>query len=125
MRTRLSSQKRVLRYCVFPLSGSEDLDTGFDGEKLVMSRAGGMLQYILKLHQTGGQYGVFASDLITLGADEAHSLRPASWINLNSASVILEIDRGMDGTIDETRILPNRALSVYLPAIMKNYTYGK
>lgn len=100
------------------VSGSANLDSHFDGEKVILSRASGSLHYNLRLDQIGGQDGIFISEPLILGANEAHTLRPENWWNLDSTNVILEIDRGRDGTIDETRTLENYASShVYLPLI--------
>ena len=89
-----------------PLSGNEDLRVSFDGAQVELSHAGGVLQYDLRLENSGGQ--VFTSEPLTLEANETHAPRPTNWTELNSVDVILEIDQDNDGTIDETLALENQ-----------------
>lgn len=114
----LSTASRLATMDGINISSSEDLDTQFDGERLKISRAGGSLQYNVKFEQMGGQYLIFVSDSISLGANEAHILSPTNWGNLSN--VVLEIDRGRDGTVEEKHTLENRAVHIYLPVIQQS-----
>lgn len=99
-------------------SGNNDLNVNFNGEQVVISRTNGLLQYSLVFGQVGVQESAFASGQIILGPNEKHTLQPSTWENLNSSSVTLEIDRGIDGTVDETRILESQISHIYLPLIL-------
>lgn len=116
----LSTASRLATMDGINISSSEDLDTEFDGERLKISRAGGSLQYHVTFEQMGGQYLIFLSDSISLGVNETHILNPTNWENLSN--VVLEIDRGRDGTIEEKRTLENRAEYIYLPVIQQDLT---
>jgi uncharacterized repeat protein (TIGR01451 family) len=52
----------------------------------------------------------FCWDGINLQAGERHLLSPEDWDHLNSTRVRLEIDRGNDGSIDETQWLVGHGL---------------
>jgi hypothetical protein len=100
-------------------TGSADLRAEFDGAQLIVSRAGGSALYSARLEQAGMQPSEFRSPELTLGIDETHRLVPRDWSKLQAEGVTLEIDRGRDGTVDETRQLIDadrlRANSIHLP----------
>ena len=64
------------------ISGNDDLAISFDGQEMQLSRASGEMQYRLRFFQPGRSSGYFVTEPITLGADEAHTLAPASWNGL-------------------------------------------
>lgn len=100
------------------ISGEAVLTGHFDGDQLVISRANGSLRYQLSLGHHGNQPGEFISAAVELGPTEEHILKPINWDGLGSSAIILEIDRGSDGTIDETRTLTNLAERQYLPSVI-------
>jgi hypothetical protein len=102
------------------VTGEADLKAQFDGEQFVISRASGSLHYAIKLSTTSHLPGDFISETIELGPEEEHRLTPLNWNDVNFTDVRLEIDQGLDGTIDETRILTNHAQHLFLPSIMRN-----
>ena len=113
-----TAESRLATVAGVPLSGNEDLNANFDGDQVVISRTDGDLQYNLWLEESNGQ--LFMSEPLTLEVNETHTLSPTNWTELNSASVILEIDEDSDGTIDETLVLENQVKRVYLPLILRN-----
>ena len=117
-----TTESRLATVAGTPVSGNEALNADFDGAQMVISRTGGDLQYNLWLEESNGQ--IFMSEPLTMEANETHTLSPTNWTELNSASVILEIDEDSDGTTDETLVLENQVKRVYLPLILRNYTPG-
>jgi hypothetical protein len=113
----LPGTSRVAGLSAGALSGSAELGLSFDGQAVELARAGGAMSYRLRLVQPGAGAGYFASAPITLEPDEAHRLTPANWNGLNGTTVLLEIDEGRNGTVDETVTLENQARSVYLPVV--------
>jgi hypothetical protein len=113
----LPGTSRVAGLSAGALSGSAELGLSFDGQAVQLARAGGAMSYRLRLVQPGAGAGYFASAPITLEPDEAHRLTPANWNGLNGTTVLLEIDEGRNGTVDETVTLENQARSVYLPVV--------
>jgi hypothetical protein len=102
------------------VAGSADLAIAFDGQALELSRASGVMSYQLRFFQPGTNTGYFASEVITLEPDQRHRLAPASWNGLGTGTVLLEIDEGRNGTVDETVTLTNQARSLYLPIVLSN-----
>lgn len=117
MTRELPAASRVVGLTASAIAGDDDLVIAFDGEELQLSRAGGSMEYWLRFFQPGRSSGYFITEPITLGADEAHMLRPSSWNGLSASTVALEIDEGRDGTIDETVTLENTARSIFLPTV--------
>lgn len=101
-------------------SDAGNVIVGFDGEQVTVSQTAGVLQYNVILEQTGTQQSIFISSPITLGNNERHTIRPTNWTNLGTYDILLEIDRGQDGVIDETRILKSAIYRIYLPIITNN-----
>jgi hypothetical protein len=116
----LSGASRVAGLGASALSGDAALDLSFDGQAVQLARADGSMSYRLRLAQSGAGAGYFASAAITLEPDEAHRLTPASWSGLDAGTVLLEIDEGRDGTVDEMVTLENQARRVYLPLVLGN-----
>ena len=83
-----------------------------------VARANGELQYTLSFREFASTGGYFVSEPVTLQANEAHALHPSNWDGLTASTVVLDIDQGQDGTVDETRILTNQVKSVFLPLIL-------
>lgn len=100
------------------IAGSAELAITFDGQAVELARASGSMTYQLRFFQPGTNTGYFASAPIALEPDEAHRLTPASWNGLGAGTVLLEIDEGRDGTVDETVTLTNQARSMYLPIVL-------
>jgi hypothetical protein len=113
----LPTASRVVGLSGSAVSGNAGLAITFDGQALELSRASGAMSYQLRFFQPGTSIGYFASEVITLEPDEGHRLTPASWNGLGAGAVLLEIDEGRDGTVDETMTLENIARSRYLPVI--------
>lgn len=111
------TSSRMAGFMGSAITGNDDLAMSFDGQEMQLSRAGGSLEYRLWFQQPGASSGYFISEPIALDANEAHLLHPTSWAGLSNSTVILEIDEGRNGTIDETVTLENAAKKVYLPAI--------
>jgi hypothetical protein len=63
----------------------------------------------LRLHRMSQNSGTFAHAGITIGANDTHFVQVSDWNNLTGANVQLQIDRGSDGTIDQTVSLENEA----------------
>ena len=60
------------------IAGNDDLALAFDGENLHLSCGGGSMEYTLRFSNPDVSLGLTSSQsLITLGADEAHTLRPS------------------------------------------------
>jgi hypothetical protein len=98
-----------------PLSGTEELLAKFDATRLDLSATGGSLDYSVRFETDERQ--PFESENLTLGANETHGLVPSDWSDVDSSSVVLEIDFDSDGIPDEVRVLyPNR---VYLPVLLR------
>jgi hypothetical protein len=75
------------------------------GEAFTYTNEGGPKSYDLMLMQLGSGAGAFEGEDISMGANETHIITPTDWDALDTAPIILEIDKGNDGTIDETRTL--------------------
>jgi len=118
----LPAASRFTDFTATSLTGTADLDIRFDGQQLVTSRDVGTLTYRARFEQVGDQAGVFASEALTLASDEAHTIRLANWDNLGHSTAVLEIDRGRDGTIDQSRVLQNKAFRLYLPAVYRDFS---
>jgi hypothetical protein len=114
----LPGTSRVAGLSAGALSGDAALDVRFDGQAVQLARSGGTMSYRLRLVQPGANAGYFVTTPITLAPDEAHRLTPANWNGLTAGTVLLEIDEGRDGTVDETVTLENQARSVYLPLVL-------
>jgi hypothetical protein len=113
----LPAASRIAGLSAGALSGDAALGLSFDGQAVQLARASGTMAYRLRLVQPGANAGYFVTAPITLEPDEAHRLTPANWNGLTAGTVLLEIDEGRDGTVDETVTLENQARSVYLPVI--------
>ena len=100
------------------MSGTDDLQVRYDGEKMQVARTNSELQYTVSFHEVGGTGGYFVSEPVTLQANEAHALHPSNWDGLTASTVVLDIDQGQDGTVDETRVLTNQVKRVFLPVIL-------
>lgn len=116
----LPTASRVAGLSGSAIAGSAELAMAFDGQALQLERASGTMSYRLRFFQPGTSLGYFASEVVTLAPDEAHRLTPASWNGLGTGTVLLEIDEGRDGTVDETVTLTNQARSLYLPIVLSN-----
>ncbi len=116
----LPAASRIAGLSASAVTGNAELAMAFDGQALQLSRAGGTMTYRLRLVQPGAGAGYFVTEPITLAPDEAHRLTPANWNGLGAGTVLLEIDEGRDGTVDETVTLENQARSVYLPLVFSN-----
>lgn len=111
----LPLSSRLADIHIIPISGGAELNTQFDGEQLVLSRVNGEMQYSITFTQTGEYKGSFASEPITLGPNERHTAKLTSWNNWDSTLLVIEIDKGMDGTIDEAITLGLQNQPLYLP----------
>ena len=116
----LPTASRVAGLSSSAISGNAELAITFDGQALELSRASGAMSYRLRFFQPGASTGYFVSEPITLGTDQAHRLTPANWNGLTASTVLLEIDLGRDGTVDETVTLQNQVRSLYLPIMLGN-----
>ena len=79
---------------------------------------------------SGGDYGIFvrrvsssgvqlfAHNDLTIGSGDTHYADYRNWNG--RGSMTLQIDRGSNGTIDETVPLENQIRSVYLPKVVGN-----
>jgi len=82
-----------------------------NGNQVQLERAAGTLNYKLAYRNSGALD--FVSPQVTLAANESHT------ITYDGSTALLQIDRGRDGTIDETRTLTNEVKRVYLPVIRR------
>jgi hypothetical protein len=114
----LSAASRVAGLRSNLVSGTDDLQMRFDGERMQVARADGELQYTVSFQEIGGTGGYFISEPVTLHTNEAHALHPSDWNGLTVSTVVLDIDQGQDGTIDETRILTNQVRRSFLPVVL-------
>lgn len=99
---------------------SENVFVHFDGQQLQLKPTGGQIRYNLELQHSSGQR--FIHYELELLSTDTHLLTPVDWAALDNSVVHLEIDRGSDGTVDETVILEDQddslTLSIYLPVMM-------
>ena len=70
--------------------------------------------YGIKLRQAGAVSSMYAADGPLMMADDVHVIR-LNWNNPTTATI--EIDHGGDGTVDETRVLPNQVRKIYVPLV--------
>jgi hypothetical protein len=116
----LPGASRVVGINGSAIAGSAELAVAFDGQAVELTRASGTMTYQLRFFQPGTTTGYFASEAITLEPDEGHRLAPATWNGLNTGTVLLEIDEGRNGTVDEMITLTNQARSWHLPIVLNN-----
>ena len=79
--------------------GTSPLALQSSGNQVTLSRAADTLNYTLAYRNSGALD--FVSSQVTLGANESHNLA------YDGSTVLLQIDRGRNGTINETRTLAN------------------
>jgi hypothetical protein len=91
--------------------GTSPLVLQSSGNEVTLSRAADTLNYTLAYRNSGALD--FVSSQVTLGANESHIL------TYDGATVLLQIDRWRNGTVDETRTLANVVKRVYLPLIKR------
>jgi hypothetical protein len=98
----------------------DNLDTRFDSNSLTLSHIQGALEFHLQFGHINEGSGLFISKELSIEPNATYNLKPADWTNLYNTTVILEIDRGSDGTVDETQILTNQVRHSYLPTVMRS-----
>lgn len=115
----LATESQLATITGMPTSGDENLNASFNSGQMVISRTNGIMQYSLAFEKNDGQ--LFVSELLTLGANNTHTLRPMDWATLNTTNVVLEIDYDSDGTIDNVQVLTNQLNRefVYLPVVIR------
>jgi hypothetical protein len=88
--------------------------------RLVYSNAqasgGGYDLFVRRVSTSGVQ--LFAHNNLTIGSGDTHYADYGNWNG--RGSMTLQIDRGSNGTIDETVTLQNQIRSVYLPIVLGN-----
>ena len=59
--------------------------------------------------------------LRSLSCSYLRLLKPEDWSGLESGSVVLEVDEGQDGSVDETQMLTNQAPDhkAFLPVVLR------
>ena len=83
-----------------------------ENQSLHFTNIGSPKTYDVHLFQTGVDSGEFAFPNIALGENETQIISPTSWQYLETQPIHIYTDAGMDGTIDDTLTVQNRAASM-------------
>jgi hypothetical protein len=88
------------------------IQTASDGSSISYMNHGVLKSYNVDFERTGLNAGHLSIDGLTIDSGYVQIISPTDWESLPTSEVVIQIDHGNDGTIDDTVIVANQ---YYLP----------
>ncbi len=102
--------------------GVQPLAVRFENQRVSLTSQDAIVSYQVQLEAAGVEKEVFVSTPLSLQPQQTHTIHIAPSGTDSTGVLVLEVDQGSDGTVDETIVLGNM---VYLPLLRAKRLFEK